>query len=154
MTETVEHEVDRTGWPSGEWDLEPDRVEWRSEAGLPCLILRNDMGTLCGYVGVPPGHPWHGQDHDDVSASVHGGLTYGAFCTGHICHLPRPGEPAEVYWLGFDCGHAGDLIPRFGPVFRLSYHLDLGMAYRNLAYVTAEVECLAAQAAAAQKEED
>lgn len=61
-TEKTETFIDRTGWPSGPWDDEPDRVEWRDEAtGLPCLALRNDMfGSWCGYVAVPPGHPVHG----------------------------------------------------------------------------------------------
>lgn len=34
------------------------------------------MGHLCGYIGVPKGHPWYGKDHDMIEANVHGGLTY------------------------------------------------------------------------------
>lgn len=51
--------VDRTDWPSGPWDDEPDRLEWRDEAtGLPSLVVRNvTTGSLCGYVGVHTGHP-------------------------------------------------------------------------------------------------
>ena len=33
--------TDRKGWLSGEWDNEPDLIEWRDEkTGLPCLMVR------------------------------------------------------------------------------------------------------------------
>lgn len=71
----------RDGWPSGPWDDEPDKVEYVDEAtGLPALIVRNGVGALCGYVGVPPGHPAHGQHYDRVDANVHGGLTFAGGC--------------------------------------------------------------------------
>lgn len=59
--------VDRSGWPSGAWDHEPDRLEWRSPTGFACLILRQQRGHLCGYVAVPPGHPLHGIDYNERS---------------------------------------------------------------------------------------
>lgn len=104
---------DKTTWGDGPWQNEPDRKEWRDvKTGLPCLAVRNmSDGHWCGYVGVPPGHPAHGLDEDDVAAKVHGGLTYAALCQGHVCHVPLPGEPHEVWWLGFDCSHSGDLSP-------------------------------------------
>jgi len=129
---------DRTGLPSGPWDTEPDRVEWRDTAtGLPCLIVRNDFGALCGYVSVPPGHPLHGVPYDDVSVEVHGGLTYSDRCAGHICHEPAPGEPADVWWFGFDCAHGWDVVPRLNLRFP-------GAQYRTVAYVRAECTRLAA----------
>jgi hypothetical protein len=48
-----------------EWDNEPDRVEFES-LGLPCLIVRNPFGALCGYVGVPEGHPWYYKDREQI----------------------------------------------------------------------------------------
>src|SRR6266496_32796 len=99
--ETKEYKIDRTGWPAGPWDNEPDRLEWRDKAtGFPCLIVRNRMGGLCGYVGVPTKHPFHGKNYDSVNISVHGGLTYSGACAGHICHIPKPGETDDVWWLG------------------------------------------------------
>lgn len=51
MGENEEHKVDRTGWGSGPWDNEPDRLEWKDEkTSMPCLMVRNDMGNWCGYV--------------------------------------------------------------------------------------------------------
>lgn len=137
---------------SGPWDTEPDRVEWR-HATLPCLVVRNQFGAWCGYAAVPPGHPLHGKSHDavDGEVSVHGGVTYGAACQGHICHVPEPGEPADVWWIGFDCGHAFDLQPwmvarmkREVPGLGRFMRMDV---YRDLSYVKAEVEQLAEQLA-------
>lgn len=43
---------------AGPWLDEPDEVSWLDEAtGYPCLVRRNDMGNLCGYVDVWPNHP-------------------------------------------------------------------------------------------------
>lgn len=131
----------------GPWVDEPDHVEWR-HAGFVCMIHRNEMGVLCGYVGVPEGHPWHGQGYDRVDAQVHGGLTYADHCAGHICHVPEEGEPDSVWWLGFDCAHAGDLLPRATRLFAGRDHFN-GDTYKDVVYVKAEVQELAEQAAKA-----
>jgi hypothetical protein len=153
-----EPEIDRTNWPSGPWDSEPDRIEWRMSEppGYPCLIVRGPLGALCGYVGVPPGHPAHSKTGDEVEVSVHGGVTFADRCSGRVCHVPRPGEPEDVWWLGFDTGHAFDFIPsiaaglgslpgRNGVTAYVEWYAD--MRYRDVAYVRAEVEQLAAQLA-------
>lgn len=54
--------IDKSKFKSqlGAWMQEPDKVQFEDpETGLPCLIVRNQMGALCGYVGVGPGHPLH-----------------------------------------------------------------------------------------------
>lgn len=156
--------VDRAGWPSGPWDDEADREEWRYR-GLPCLIVRGGGGNLCGYVGVPPGHPWHGRgygatyDNADgrviehsIDAEVHGGLTYAARCqeNGHICHVARPGEPDDVWWFGFDCAHSGDLRPKDMVMERrFRWPAMEPSVYRTVRYVRREVERLADQVLAA-----
>lgn len=89
--------VDKSDWPRGEWDAEPDKIQWQDGAtGLPCLIVRNGVGALCGYVGVPKGHPWHGVrysecpekcgekwcDHRPEShLEAHGGITFTDSCS-------------------------------------------------------------------------
>lgn len=69
--------IDKSTWPRGPWDDEPDKVQWEDAATeLPCLIVRNGLGALCGYVGVPEGHPWHGITHYDLDAAVvYGGVS-------------------------------------------------------------------------------
>lgn len=140
----MERHINREGWEAGEWDNEPDRVEFRY-AGFPCLIVRSELaGALCGYVGVSSDHPWYQRHYNFIDANVHGGLTYSNMCGGHVCHVPEPGESDHVWWLGFDCSHAFDYAPTMG-----SFGLLIeGAEYRNIAYVRAEVEKLAEQARA------
>lgn len=138
-------------WPKGPWSDELDRLEWRF-LGFPCMIQRGPMGALCGYVGVPPGHSAYDKDYGELEVSVHGGLTFANRCSGSICHVPEPGESDEVFWLGFDCGHAYDLSPsmvlfhenfdRTHPQFR---DVPRDEVYRDLAYVKEQVELLAIQ---------
>jgi hypothetical protein len=146
----------REGWKPGPWDAEDDRYEWR-HAGFPCLAVRGPMGAWCGYVGVPPGHPWHGQKYDKVElegdVEVHGGLTYGSGCSELICHEPEPGEPHDVWWLGFDCAHCSDIAPEFHALLtRIGREKSIAILedevsfYRTLEYVTEEVNKLAVQA--------
>lgn len=152
------HFLDRTGWASGPWDNEPDRLQWVTHVGYHGLIVRNQQGSLCGYLGVPPGHQWHGKRYDEIAASVHGGLTYAGKCAYRICHIPAPGETDDVWWVGFDCAHFQDISPGLDATMRKVWEMagkgerpprpDLGfVSYKDLNYVISEVENLAAQAA-------
>ncbi len=134
----------RSSWGEGPWQDEPDLVEWRKPgSALPRLVARSAMGTWCGYVGVPEGHPLHGANPYEPDVDVHGGLNYGSPCTEDVCHVPGPGEAANVHWLGFDCAHAlRDLIPQMPAGLR---GLLPGAVYRDLSYVVDEVEALAEQ---------
>lgn len=91
---------------------------------------------------------------------VHGGLTYAAGCSGHICHVPAEGEPDNVWWFGFDCAHSGDLCPQMEMARKGFKHLmpslppeleaamekmDMRDVYRDAAYVAAECASLAKQ---------
>lgn len=151
--EEKERKVDRTGWGEGPWDGEPDKLVWKTKAGLPGMIVRNEFGALCGYAAVAKGHPLYGQSYDGTDLSAHGGLTYADKCAGNICHVPEPGEPDDVWWFGFDCNHAFDLAPgmrahmrKIGAPRSLDPEYDV---YRDLAYVKEEVESLAEQLAKA-----
>ena len=137
----------------GPWVDEPDRVEFEAH-GLPCLVVRHpELGSLCGYVAVPPGHPLHGVDYhvatDLAPLSAHGGVNYSKPCTDEICHVPKPGEPDDVWWFGFHCSCGWDYVPYMGAwlgerdPFRKRDHGN----YRNLNYVRIECEALASQLA-------
>lgn len=155
MSELTEHPpVDKSEWPAGPWHDEPDRIEWE-HAGRPCLMVRHPRsGHWCGYAAVDPGHPLHGQDYNDVpyedadgnSIHPHGGLTYASECSGHICHVPKPGQPDAVFWFGFDCAHSGDVSPG-----HLKWEHENGFdhrayeTYKEVPYVKAETERLAEQ---------
>jgi hypothetical protein len=146
-----EHKVDRDGWPAGEWDDEPDYVSWtHQETDMACLMVRNWQGSWCGYVAVEEGHPLYERQYevasDIANIEVHGGLTFGDFCHEPICHVPEPGKPDKVWWLGFDCGHAFDLSPG-----HLKWEKEAGIgpreyaSYKNQDYCKEEVEKLAVQ---------
>jgi hypothetical protein len=156
--------IDRAakGWPAGEWDGEPDKVQWKDEAtGLDCLAVRHgSYGHWCGYVGVPESHPAFGTGYDDVRVKdddwprVHGGLTFAEHCQPAesedrgVCHVPYPGDPDHVWWLGFDCAHSGDYSPddmARGNKWRSRYD----SSYKTLRYVQAQCRSLASQLAEA-----
>lgn len=151
---TREERVAKYG--NGPWVDEPDRVEFEHE-GFPCLVTRQAErgGHLCGYVAVPPGHPWHGKDYGDIDADAHGGVNYAAPCFGKVCHVPKPGEPDDVWWFGFDCAHGGDIRPGddvemaragFDPYRSVFHRVSV---YRDVEYVKRECQRLAEQAKAA-----
>lgn len=154
------HTVDKTAWGTGPWLKEPDKVHWIDAAtDLDCLIVRNHGGALCGYVGVPPGHPWHGVGYDHVPVGVHGGLTYAEKCpdqadeTSDICHVPLPGRPHEVWWLGFDCSHGGDYSPAHAVMWPEDFlgKYSSARVYRTIEYVTQQCTHLAARVREAGK---
>lgn len=120
---------------------------------------------------------WHCDHRPDHILDAHGGLTYSGACSGHICHVPKPGAPDHVWWFGFDCNHASDVAPgmlaleehmRERKIFAegeglyvpkwaepiekhaaaMSLLFPLSM-YRTQLYVAAEVRRLAEQLAAA-----
>lgn len=142
--------VDKSDWGRGEWQNEPDKVQWQDETtGLPCLIVRGPSGALCGYVGVAESHPDFRKGYDGVDVDVHGGLTFADFCADsddeskHICHVPGPGEPDRVWWLGFDCSHSGDYSPKYNSKYGPSGY----ETYAALPYVKHQVTKLAHQLA-------
>lgn len=138
---------DKSAWGEGAWQNEPDRVEFVAH-GFACLMNRNPrLGFWCAYVGVPPEHPFHGKPYDDVDVDFHGGLTYADKCRGDICHVPEPGMPDDVWWLGGDFGHCSDLAPGIRFRERGLVFADVPgfvEVYRDAAYVRAATEALAA----------
>lgn len=150
----------------GPWSGEPDKAAWVDpETGLGCLAHRNAMGAWCGYVGVPPGHPWHGVGRFTGplrQAIAHGGVNF----AGPGRNDSAEGEYGlgvgeDLWWVGFDCGHAWDLVPGLLAVLHqadpVSYPLggrpSPGLRsifdhqiYRTFGYVVDEVHRLAAQA--------
>ena len=153
---TIEYRTkDKSKWPEGPWKEEPDKKQWQDEkTGMPCLIVRNNMGGLCGYVGVGKDHSLHGLHYDDAydkgyDIEVHGGLTYASGCNQGeeegkgICHLPAEDEPDDIWWFGFDCAHSGDFCPYHQNAGVMKEH-D-GVIYRNINYVEMNCRNLAEQ---------
>lgn len=146
--ETLEyHTFDKTTWGDGPWMTEPDKMQFPDPTtGLPCLIVRSPLGALCGYVGVPEGHPCYGKDWDDLDVNVHGGLTYSDACQPGD-HVPGEKESDNMWWLGFDCAHAWDFAPGVDAELRAAgiRTNDRDTTYRDVAYVKEQIARLAAQ---------
>lgn len=131
-------------WGRGPWRGEPDLAEfWH--AGFRCETARSRMGTLCGYVLIPEGHPWHGLGRGQVPCDVHGDTTY--------CQA----TPDGAWRVGFDCGHFNDLIPMDADLYghligggmrrRLRRSRAFGRGvYRTMQWTIRETQRLAEQA--------
>lgn len=153
--------IDKSAWERGPWDDEPDKVQWTDDAtGLPCLIKRSRHGALCGYVGLPPEHPWYGRDYGDIPVDVHGELTFAGGCehgdnpAKGICHIPEPGQPDNVWWLGFDCANAWDYSDMASsPEWRKQWPRSSDEIYRDIAYVRDECTKLAEQVSKEQTDD-
>lgn len=117
------------------WETEPNYAEG-VVCGLPCFVRRNmDLLVLNGYVGVPEGHKYFGRyiEYDELSTlKVHRGVTFA-----------YPGTHKHFgyhWWIGFDCAHAGDLVPIWA-----DRHRDA--TYRDIQYVQEQCAHLAIQLA-------
>lgn len=146
----------KESWGPGEWQTEPDRIEWRYK-GFPLLMVRNTRvtGSWCGYVGVPSSHPFYKTNYNEIgNVDVHGGLTYSDKCRADICHEPKKGESDDIWWLGFDCSHCDDISPKMGATMEF-LRKQMGQTmpsilgsygkYRNVKYVKKECQRLADQ---------
>ena len=120
--------LDKKTWPQGTWTDELDELVWIDEAtNLACHIVRGPVGALCGYVGVPEGHPMFNVPYENVDVDVHGGLTYSRL------------RDDGLWWLGFDCAHYDDIAPGM-----MQFGLRDG-TYKDFEYVKQEVTSLVAQ---------
>lgn len=133
------------------WESEPGHVEFEY-AGLPCVLHRTPLtGAWCGYVGLPLGHPLHGQDCDCdalLDIRVHGGLDYSED------RCPPGGGDNKTWWVGFSCSHAGDFKPAYENPLNLMYVSTYGPSiYREMAWVKEGCQALAEQLAEIAKKE-
>lgn len=155
-------------WGPGKWCDEPDIVRFE-HAGLKCLIRRYvyniegffiGTGHLNGYCILPKEHLLHGESdfkkfHD---FDVHGGITFNDFDNF---------EPYE-FMIGFDCAHAGDIIPstekiikeekekfylnNYGAEILERTKLIFEDTYKNIPYCIGECKRLAEQVQAIKKD--
>lgn len=114
------------------WLTEPDKEEFE-HAGLSCQLRRNGVGAWCAYVGVPPGHPDHGKSYHDLEEAidVHGGLTFGS-----------DSEEDKLWWFGFDCAHAYDVVPGLHPMISQDFP---DTTYKDINFVRDNTKRLAEQ---------
>jgi hypothetical protein len=99
--------------------------------GFICEVKRHpSLCHLCGYIQVPPNHPWFGKEY--VNVEVHGGITWSS-----------KSEITQNWVLGFDCSHAGDIA---WPSLMFGSIMDMDEEYRDWDYVKSQVNYLASKA--------
>ena len=147
---TSEEKIKFCGY--GEWVEELDFIEFEYK-GYRATVIRRLLkepcaeeecwfgGHLCGYVKIPNEYPPF--EEEEIDLECHGGITF-------------EGIMDEEHWIGFDCGHAGDLIPTMMQHFKndnlvfntfqkllietnpFSKFPALNHIYRNMNYCTEE----------------
>lgn len=75
-----------------------ERFEYK---GFPCVVLFMSMGFRNGYIGLPKGNKYYGEDYDNIPVDCHCGLTYAS-------NTLFGQDDKETWWIGFDCGHCCD----------------------------------------------
>jgi hypothetical protein len=133
------------------WEDEEDLYEY-VEYGIHCMIVRHPhMGALCGYIGIPKGHPWYLKGYDDIDARVHGGLTFSGESIREYSKFPT-----NAWWIGFDCAHAGDLMPKVEELMAIQLIFPNGEfgnpdgVYKDVKFVKDEISKLVQQALTAK----
>ena len=71
--------------------------------GYSVVVVLNESGFRCGYVGIPKEKGIRKKDLDIMSIPCHGGITY---VHDRLAVLP---ECMDHLWIGFDCCHIFDL---------------------------------------------
>jgi len=112
--------------------------------GFHALVVFNDMGHRCGYIGVPHNHfSAHRAPDSLYHIDVHGGVT---FCDS--IHLE--GAHPSLWYIGFDCNHMEDAqdvdsMYKYG-ISPLPYHVQSSVAtIRTLNFCIDQCNLLSAQ---------
>lgn len=140
------NEEQKLKWGKGKWVNEPDIAEWKDvDTQLPCMVIRHEMGSLCGYVGVTKESALFGLRYDDAaleSIDVHGDLTF----SGNIKQSVIDNIDESLHWFGFDCAHIGkDYVPFMAQTGLFDViHIS---NYRDVYYVSEQLRSLATQLA-------
>lgn len=123
----------------GPWTHEPDEVFYLYN-GFPCVIRRNALGVLCGYIGLCLGHSQFAQHYDDVEGcDPHGGFTFSELRIAFNPVIPQLKEfdrQNVLWWLGFDCSHYMDVVPTFASIQGLH---SFDRTYKDINYVNNEL---------------
>lgn len=115
--------IDKSKWPRGEWDNEPDYLEWTDEStGFSCQILRDPKaGFLKGVVDVETlGRLFARNEKEILQVLDIGGMIEVEFYYYHIPNILR---------TQFRCWNYHDLIPSG------NYWQSENATYKNIEYV-------------------
>jgi hypothetical protein len=139
----------KSEWGEGPWQDEPDEL-WMQAQGYDCALIRNEAGGWCGYVFLGQEHPWAKSADEGVDSQVHGGVTF----SGPIDECFFFKKVAGANWVvGFDMGHAFDLLPAHEAFMKNLLGRPSGLAtmstYRTMEDAKSQLIVLATEAAEA-----
>lgn len=82
-------------------------IQFTTKVGYTGIIRINRLDTFCGYIVLPPDHPYFEKcvyefDEALLELDVHGGITFSDYLD------------KDTYAIGFDCAHAADYVPSRG----------------------------------------
>ncbi len=110
----------------------PNLLEEGEHSGFSYFIMHNTTQSRCGYVVIPPNHPWYKKGESQFDADVHGGITY------------TDADENGNWIIGFDCGHWSDAPD---PSLPGAHPMNTGSGIiRTQEYVRAECKSLCEQA--------
>jgi hypothetical protein len=90
--------LDKAAWGEGPWQAEPDKRQWLDPvSGFACVILRQELGHLCGYVGVPPEHAAYGINYNGITQAEYEAQSK-AF-REHTRAWAKAGHPDLMKWV-------------------------------------------------------
>ncbi len=108
--------------PEGEWIAVEGGGTYKDHE---YIIVLNTNGHRCGYVAIPPEHPfsqtpeeerefmggrpYKHYDYNSLDIECHGGLTFMSPTHGLKDLLTTA---CNDMWIGFDCGHCDDAIDK------------------------------------------
>lgn len=143
------------------WNNEENRYSFYYK-GYLCLILRNHLGSLCGYVGVTSTNVFY-QAEPPMDLIVYGNISYAGYGDTETIGAPwfqRPITDAEgrtLWWVGFTCSSSDDFCPAFAESVKDAVEKETpyipasmgGIAgeYKDLSFVIEELVVLVDQIA-------
>ena len=84
------------------------KLQFTTKVGYTGIIRITDLDTLCGYVVLPPDHPYFEKslyNFNDTSLfklHVYGWVSFADYLD------------KDTYAIGFDCANADDYVPKLG----------------------------------------
>lgn len=108
------------------------KLQFTTKVGYTGIIRITCLDTLCGYVVLPPDHPYFEKslyNTDDTSLlkiDVYGWVSFANYLDKY------------TYAIGFDCAHADDYVPKLGAGLS-------PQSWKDETFVRGEIEYLAEQ---------
>lgn len=107
--------LNKKTFPKGVWMSEPDLCYWEHR-NLACLNIRDmSLGVWKGFVGVEPGHLFHGKSVEDIlkmdEAMEIFFSVYGGICSAGSLIPKYKNYNRNLWWIGIETSHGSDLMP-------------------------------------------